>query len=341
MAETKVYRAAIIGCGRPGGKAGATGAGISHAHANAYKQLPNVELVALADIVQENAEAFREMHGGDAIFTDYHEMIAEVRPDIVSICTWPALHEPMVIACTAAGVPMTLSEKPMSPTWAAAKRMQAAAEDAGTIVCFNHQRRFDAPYVRLRELLRDGRLGALKRMEFQTDNLFDWGTHWFDMMHFLNEETPATSILCGSDPTGGPSYFGVTMEGAGVTTVLFGNGVRAVMLTGNGTEWGAQIRVWGELGVAEIGATGWDSLRWWAPGQSDWVTETFAEKPDAFAAAVANMIEGFETGTEPELSIHKSIRATELVFGAYESARTSRKLDLPLTAEDVAIRFEA
>jgi hypothetical protein len=32
-------------------------------------------------------------------------------------------------------------------------------------------------------------------MEATCDNLFDWGTHWFDMLFFFNDETPVEWVI--------------------------------------------------------------------------------------------------------------------------------------------------
>jgi predicted dehydrogenase len=99
----KPYRVAIIGCGRPLRTAGATGFGQSHLHAQGYQASGRCQLAALADISRGNAEAFAAEHGDPntppAIYLDYQEMLAKECPDVVSICTWPHLHAPMVIAC--------------------------------------------------------------------------------------------------------------------------------------------------------------------------------------------------------------------------------------------------
>ena len=42
------YRVGIIGCGRPLRSEGATGYGMSHAHAWGYKMSPDAQIVALA-----------------------------------------------------------------------------------------------------------------------------------------------------------------------------------------------------------------------------------------------------------------------------------------------------
>jgi predicted dehydrogenase len=114
------FRVAIIGCGARG--AARTGAARAHAHWRAYAATGRCRLVALADIVPDNMTAFTEEYGDPAAppahFTDYREMLAQAHPDIVSICTWPALHAPMVVAAAQAGVRAIHCEKPMAPTWA-------------------------------------------------------------------------------------------------------------------------------------------------------------------------------------------------------------------------------
>lgn len=334
-------RVGIIGCGRPGGSEGATGTGIANDHGRAYIAVPETNLVALCDVVLDHARSFQERHAGDALYTDYVEMLEKEKLDMVSICTWPGLHAPMVEAAIKAGVKAILCEKPMAPTWAEANRMKMLADEAGVILAFNHQRRFDPPYIRAKQLLAN-ELGGLKRLEMQCDNLFDWGTHWFDMAHFLNGESPAEWVLSQCDPTGGPSFFGVTMESDGITRVKFANGVNAVYITGRDPNWGAMIRAWGDKGVLEIGSLHWDSLRWWAPGNTDWVVEDLSamkEGPSGFALAISDIVSALSDGHEPELSVNKAIRATELVFASYESARSGGRVSIPVQFEDSGIHF--
>ena len=83
-------RVAFIGTGRVPEKAGPMGYAMAYSHADGYLALPDdVEMVAAADIRPENSQAFAERYGFSDTFTDYHEMLQEVKPDLVSICTWP------------------------------------------------------------------------------------------------------------------------------------------------------------------------------------------------------------------------------------------------------------
>jgi predicted dehydrogenase len=331
-------RVGIIGCGKPYNTEGSTGFGMSRDHARGYLAA-GCQLAALADVNRENAEAFQKDLGGDTIYTDYHEMLAQEQLDVVSVCTWIGLHEEMVIACAEAGVRAVHCEKPIAPTWAASKRMIDACAKSGTQLSFNHQRRFDPPYVAVKRLIQEGRIGELKRIEMDCGNMFDWGTHWYDMMLFYNDQQPAEWVLGQVEPTGGSVVFGVLLEGQGVASVRFANGVRGLMMTGHQSEWGAMNRISGTEGVIEIGATGWDKLRVWSKGQPFWedIETPAGDTPTGTVAAVIDVVESLRNGREPELSGRKALMATELIFATYESARSGGRVTLPLEPEDVAI----
>jgi predicted dehydrogenase len=210
MADTDTpFRVAIIGTGRPRNADGSTGFGMAHAHAKGYNESGR-EIVALCDLVPERAEEFnRENADGKArVFSDYPQMLAEVKPDIVSVCTWPALHTPMVLACAEANVRAVHCEKPMAPTWGEAKAMHAAAVERGVQLTFNQQRRFLEPFRLARRLVQDGVIGELRRIEGACSDMIDWGTHWLDMFFFYNGETAADWVLGQIDSREAKSIFG-------------------------------------------------------------------------------------------------------------------------------------
>ncbi len=332
-------KAAIIGCGKPWKSEGATGFGISHEHAKGFALIDGIELVAVADLVQENADSFQAKYHVPSTYLDYNEMIAVEKPDIVSICTWPAIHEQMVLDCVRAKVPAIHCEKPIAPTWAASKRMVDAATEAGVQLTFNHQRRFDPPYMYAKKCIDDGLLGDLQLMEMPTSNLYDWGTHWFDMMFFYNQQVPAKWVMGQVVPTGGTLLFGVQLEGQGLCHVQYENGVNGILATGNDHKWGVQNRLTGSKGRIEIGATGWDSFRMWVEGQSGWVTPEwdYNDGLNPFGRAIKDLAVSLVEGREPELSGRKALMATELIFATYESARNGGRIDLPVQFADSTV----
>ena len=346
------FTVAVIGAGRPRGKEGATGFGMSHAHAKGYAATGHCRLVAVADLIEANARAFANEHG-DAdthVFTDYHQMLHEAKPDIVSICTWPGLHADMVVAAAEAGVRAIHCEKPMAPTWGEARRMADATAKSGAQLTFNHQRRFEAPYQTARRLVRAGAIGDLVQVQLSCGDMFDWGTHWFDMLFFYVGEEAATWIIGQVDRSTTRSVFGVEMETQGVAHVGFASGVRGLMTTGDylmdgparedGTQprreaLGAMQRLIGTEGVIEVGVRGTynETVRVLNGAGSGWheaKTAGAGHFEEAIAAGIADLVACLTSGHEPELSVNKAIRSTELIFATYESSRRRARINLPL-----------
>ncbi len=345
------YRVGIIGTGRPRRETGSTGFGMSHMHARGYLASGRCDIVALADVKRENAEAFRadqEIHEA-RIYEDYREMLAEAPLDVVSIATWPHLHGEMVLAAADAHVKAIHCEKPMAPTWGEARRMHQACVQRGVQLTFNHQRRFEAPYRTARRLLQEGAVGRVLQIQASCPNLFDWGTHWFDMLFFYNGDTPAEWVLGQLDSRSERSAFGVAMEDQGLSYVGFGNGVRGLLITGDNVPGatggptgqraagGGAHRVVGTDGLLEVAAPD-SKVRVLNGTAAGWQEAPLDDAPGgtegSIAAGIANLLDCLEQGTEPELSSHKAIRTTELIFATYESSRRRARIDLPLEIED-------
>src|SRR6266571_2825102 len=330
------FHVGIIGCGRPRKSQGASGFGMAHFHANGYTASADTTIVALADINLDNARAFQAVHGGERIYTDYQEMLAREQLDIVSICTWPHHHAPMVIAAAEAAVKAIHCEKPMALAYAEALRMVDICQAHRTQLTFNHQRRFAAPFRTARDILRSGSIGQLQRLEGLCMNLFDWGTHWFDIFGFYNDEAAVTWVIGQVDWRGGATIFGVPTEGQGISLFSYENGVQGLLLTGHGTERKLSNRLVGSDGVIEV-TLGAPSIRVRGKGDGDWHDVQVAHEADEnlselVGRGVLDLIDALKTGREPEVSARRALRATELIFATYESSRRGGRVELPLEA---------
>ncbi|MCR2806161.1 Gfo/Idh/MocA family protein [Paenibacillus soyae] len=147
-------RVAVIGCGSIS----------KYRHIPEYAAHPNVELVAFVDPVIERAQHYADQFGAKA-FADYETMLAEVKPDAVSVCTPNALHASMSIAAAKAGAHV-LVEKPMAVTDAEAEAMIQAASDNGVRLMVGHNQRLMPPHVKAKQILESGVLG--KVLTFRT-----------------------------------------------------------------------------------------------------------------------------------------------------------------------------
>lgn len=334
------YRVAIIGCGRQVRPDGKLRRGISYSHGRAYQEDSRATVVALADIKTENAEALAaEYDFSPTIYADYRELLAAEKIDLLSVCTWPALHCEMTIAAAEAGVKAVHCEKPMAPNWGEAKRMAARCAELGVQLSFNHQRRFGGPFRKAKELLAEGAIGKLRRLEAQCPNLYDWGTHWFDMMFFYNDDQPAEWVLGQFDKRTDRSVFGMPLDDQGTSLIGFSNGVVGYLETGDATSLGASNRLIGESGVIEVGA-GNIGCRYWNESSTGWVVPELASGlhgPDAFINALGDVMDAMDEGREPELAARKALQTTEVIFATYESCRRRGRVDLPLDVDDSAL----
>lgn len=332
MSDTR-YRYGIIGTGRPYGTPEATGFGMAHTHFDAFKPWNKTDLVSIAELRDDNAHFFMEKnHCSPKHYHDYHEMLAQEKLDIVSVCVWPHLHAEMSIAAIEAGAKVVFCEKPIATTWADCLRMKEVADKHGALLAFDHQRRFIKTFQAVKAHLDTGIIGELKTIEAECGDLYDWGTHWLDLMFMYNDETPAEWVVGQIDSRSEHVIFGAPMENQGVMHWKWKNGVRGFMTAGYEAEIGAAHRLTGTDGIIEVASNPW-KLRIKGKGDAEWrdIETPQGDMWDYALAAQDIMKQLDEPGYVSSLSINNAIQHTALIFGAYYSSKIRGRVDLPLT----------
>lgn len=341
-------RVGVIGTGKNYKSPSAMGYGMAYQHGFAYEALPagEVKLVACADIVKENADAYAEKFKipGSGVYTDYAQMLAAEKLDLVSICTWPQLHAKMVLDTANAKVKGIFCEKPVAYNWGDCKQMHARCTDNRVKLAFNHQRRYGKPFRLARKLIDDGAIGKLQCVQSGAGDLYDYGTHNFDLCNFLNGDQRAKWVLAQIDYRTVKLVFGAHVENQGLVQWEYENGVYGLIATGPGARLiNAHHRAVGSDGIIEIGS--YDPvakdkhlrIRSFSKG-GDWeYIDTAGENchgPGYIERAVAEFVAGVRTGTDSEVGSANALKATEIIFAAYQSSRVHGRVDLPLTIED-------
>ena len=335
-------RVGFIGTGKKPERASLLGYAMAYQHGDAYEKLSeHCEMVACADIVEENARAFADRYKFDNIYTDYHEMLAKENLDIVSICTWPKLHAEMAIASATVGVKAIHCEKPMAITMGQARLMLQTAAQYGTKLTFNHQRRFGKPFRRVKEILDSGEIGDLVRMEANPWDLFDGGTHWIDMLNYWNNEVPAAWVLGQIARDSDRVAFGAPVETQAMAHIKYRNDVVGIVIAHNPSEGlVASFRLYGTKGTIELAnnPNPGPLLRYWREGLADWqAVDCEGENlhgPGYVERAIADVVMCAMTDSESELSARFAMNATEIIFGVYESSRTRARVSMPLEISD-------
>jgi predicted dehydrogenase len=145
-------------------KVGIIGTGwIAEAHIQQYNQMPDVDVVAMADLIPGKAEAFKEKWGvqGDVHFYPNHkEMIDNEELDAVSVCTYNATHAECTIYALEHGVNVLL-EKPMCVTLEEAAEIVKAEKKSGKVLSIGFQPRGDANMQMIKKIVESGTLGEI------------------------------------------------------------------------------------------------------------------------------------------------------------------------------------
>jgi len=163
-------------------------------HARVYSELPEAELVAVADADQKLVAATAEKHGAHA-YTDYREMLEKEKPDAVSIVVPTAMHEEVGLAALDAGAHV-LMEKPIAATVEEGQRLIEKARAVKKQIMVGHIVRFNPAMQALKQKLADGDLGRIFQVFCRRAGPFparirdvgvvvDLAPHDVDVMRFL------------------------------------------------------------------------------------------------------------------------------------------------------------
>ncbi len=134
-AKKDVVKVGIIGTG-----------GIARgAHLPAYQKVPNVEIVAVSDVVEEATQSAAAQFNVPHVFTDFQKMLEMDEIDAVSVCTPNFMHAKASIAALEAGKHV-LCEKPLALNAKEGQAMVDTAKRTGKkLMCgLNNRLRGDA-----------------------------------------------------------------------------------------------------------------------------------------------------------------------------------------------------
>ena len=144
-------------------KVGIIGTGwIADAHIREYKLMPDVEIVAGADLVPGKAEAFFKKWEVEGVrcYPDHKSMLDAEELDAVSICTYNMTHAECAIYALNKGVNVLL-EKPMCVTIEEAAEICKAEKESGKILSIGFQPRLDPNMKLLKKVVQSGVLGKI------------------------------------------------------------------------------------------------------------------------------------------------------------------------------------
>lgn len=257
-------------------------------HAAGYAPIGGVTVVGACDLVPERNAGFTATWGHRwpeaRTFVDYRAMLAETRPDILSVVTPDHRHADIVVTACEMGVRGIYCEKPIATMLADADRIIAACRAHDVVLSVDHTRRWRQVWHQARNLAQSGDLGPVRRIVATLAGpramLFRNATHLVDMVNFFADSDPAWVMadLDESHAAYGPRYAGdgghdpATDPGASAY-VRYANGVRAFICANKDGVARFELRVECEHGRIAIddgsGAAEVTQLAKAAPGGGD------------------------------------------------------------------------
>jgi len=317
-------------------------------------------LAAVASPTREHVDSFAATHGIPHAFTDYRQMLERDDLQMVVLGLPNDLHCQAAVDCAAAGKHV-VCEKPFAMNLAEADRMIDVCRQHGVKLMYAEELCFTPKYVRLKSLVDEGALGKpylVKQSEkhdgphspwFWDVNrsgggvMFDMGCHAVEFFRWMLGKPKALGVCadmgtyvhgdrtCGEDDgllivkfegdatgvaeeswakKGGmddrAEVYG--SEGVAYADLLRGNSILTYSDTGYGyaVEKAATTRGWSFTVFEEL----------WNYG--------FPQEMQHFVDCVQKDEQPLETGEDGRAVL-------EILFAAYESARTGRRVDLPYT----------
>lgn len=299
-------------------------------------------LVAAVDTDSDRLAEFQRRTDVPAIYTSLDAMLDSEQPDLVHICTPPAMHVGPVVRCLEAGA-WVLVEKPPCLSLAEFDRIEAAERDGGPYASVVFQHRFGSGARYLRQLIDTQALGrplvALCQTTWYRDHDYyavpwrgGWdlegggptmghGIHQMDLLLSLLGEWTEVRAMAGRLDRD------VRTEDVSMAMVRFANGAMASIVNSvlSPREESYLRFDFTDATVELTHVYGYDNSHWrytslrnpvdWEPPPGDRTSH---------AAQLPFLLDAMERHERPPLSGRQGRETLELITGLYRSAFTGQ-----------------
>lgn len=343
---------ALIGCGR-----------ISTNHIKAARN-NKLEIAAVCDIEENHMQTLLAKHGLETDtsirrYVDYRKMIAEVKPELVSIATESGSHAEIALHCIQAGIHVII-EKPMAMSMEDAEVIIRQSQEKNVKVSACHQNRFNLAVQEMRKALEQGRFGRLshgsvhvrwnRNQQYYTQA--SWrGTWEQDGGALMNQCIHGIDLLRWMMGDKVDEVYGVTRqqfhnyleaEDVGMAVIKFKNGTIATV-EGTTNVYPKNLEetlyLFGENGTVKLGGTSTNNIDVWNfadETEEDGKKKGFEEETsnvygNGHTSLFADVMEAIHNDREPYVSAQAGRNALELVLAIYKSQKTGVPVKLPLT----------
>ena len=166
-------------------------------HARIYWELPNADLVGVADFNKDTADTIANKYGTKAYY-DYKVLLDKAKPDAVTLAVPTIYHRDIALEIIDRGIPL-LIEKPIAFTIEEGQSIIDAARKKNVKLMIGHIERFNPAIITLKEHINQGKLGRIFQMDAHRQGPFpariadvgvvvDLAVHDLDVMRFVSQK---------------------------------------------------------------------------------------------------------------------------------------------------------
>jgi len=312
----KTVKVAVIGCGSWGRN-----------QARVYRELPDVELVAVSDLNPQTAQQIGERYGA-AHYTNPKPIIEDPDIDLISICTPTITHADIAIAAIEAGKHI-LVEKPMTNTVPEAKRLIRAAEKHHTKLAVGFVERYNPAVQEAIKRVTEGEIGdvilALSRRVSRSPGrigdvgvIKDLAIHDIDIVdHLFGDQAKSVFAIAGSIQHRFEDYaqininYGKNRNAIVSTNWLTPRRIRTLVLTG--TEGIINVEYTTQQITIENNAQ---------------LTQPYLPYQEPLMLELKSLTDAVRDDTQPQVTGEDGLRALRTCEAALQSAKTGRQVKL-------------
>ena len=335
----------LIGCGR-----------ISAKHFEAIAQIENAEIISCCDIIEKKATETSEKYNIKTYYKDYKKMLDTEKLNAVLICTPSGLHPQMGIEAANRKINV-VTEKPMAITLKSADELVKVCDLNEVELFVVKQNRLNPSIQLLKKAIHKGRFGRIFSANAtvrwtRPQNYYDmskWrGTWEFDGGAFMNQASHYFDLIQWlMGPVESVMSFTATLnhdietedQGAGI--IHFRNGAIGVIEVTMNTypkNYEGSITIMGENGTVKIGGVAVNKVEHWEfkdYDDDDKLIETVETNPTSVygfghLGYLKDVVEVLQGNGKPKTDGRSGRKSLELILAMYASARTGKKIAIPL-----------
>ncbi|GMA14160.1 inositol 2-dehydrogenase (plasmid) [Deinococcus metallilatus] len=321
-------RFAILGAGRMGLE-----------HGRALVGLPEAQVVAVADPIEEAAQRVARLTRAGRTYSDPLDAIHDPEVQAVIIVTPTRTHAALIEAAANAGKAI-FCEKPVAADLAETERVMRIVEERGVPFQIGFQRRFDAGFAQARQRILAGELGTVEQFSATgrdpappsldylkgSGGIFlDQAIHDLDIARFLVGEVEEVTAIGDAkvDPAIGE------IGDADTTTALlkFVGGAQGVVQNSRRAVYGYDVRteVFGSGGKLVLEATPKTPLLRYGEGVSMDHYHFFMDRfQDAYRAEIAAFVAFLRAGEVPQPGPRDAVESLRLALACTRSLQEGR-----------------